>query len=189
MKENEVIKKEGPIVIGFHGGPGSGKSTLASRVFTELKELRMNVELSTEFAKDLTWEQSFGVLSNQLYVFAKQQHRIYRVADKVDMIVTDSPLILSLIYGEMYNPDMSQNFKNLIMEEFVRYPRFDVFVERHYEYVGEGRNQTLEQAVEIDNKIKKIFADNGWGFDVSIKGSETAGKEIIKQMMKKFMLK
>ena len=185
----ERLKNNQPIVINFLSGPGSGKSTLAARVFTELKELRMNVELSTEFAKDLTWEQSFGVLSNQLYVFAKQQHRIYRVADKVDFIVTDSPLILSLIYGEMYNPDMSPNFKNLILEEFVRYPRFDVFVERHYEYVDEGRNQTLEQAIEIDNKIKKIFSDRGWEFDISIKGSETAGKEIIHQMMKKFMLK
>lgn len=178
-----------PVIINFHGGPGSGKSTLAARVFTELKELRMNVELSTEFAKDLTWEQSFGVLSNQLYVFAKQQHRIYRVADKVDFIVTDSPLVLSLIYGEMYNPDMSLNFKNLIVEEFNRYPRFDVFVERHYEYVGEGRNQTLDQAIGIDRRIKEIFKENGWEFDISIKGSETAGREIIHQMMKKFMLK
>ena len=163
-------------------------STLASRVFTELKELRYNVEFSPEFAKDLTWEESFGVLSNQLLVFATQQHGIFRLKEKVDIIVTDSPLILSLVYGEIYlKDDMSKNFKNLIIEEFNRYPRFDVFVERAYPYDEKGRNQKLEDAIKIDERIKEIYKENDWEFDMSIKGHKEAGEKVITQMIKKFM--
>ena len=184
----KLNKKLPVIIIGFLGGPGSGKTTLASRVFTELKEMRLNVEFSTEFAKDLTWEGSMGVLSNQLYVFAKQQHRIFRIADKVDIIVTDSPLILSLLYGEIYLKDnMSDNFKKLIIEEYNRYPRFDVFVKRKYSYVEEGRNQTLSEATAIDKRIKSIYKEQGWKFDMEISGSKTAGAKVIQGMMKKFM--
>jgi hypothetical protein len=177
-----------PIILNFLGGPGSGKSTLASRVFTEMKEMRLNVELNTEFAKDLTWEKSFGVLSNQLYVFAKQQHRIFRVANEVDFIVTDSPLILSLIYGEMYIPDMSQTFKDLIVEEYTKYPRFDVMMERVHEYQELGRNQDLEKAKEIDRQIGDIYHKQGWEFDLMIHGHKEAGQKIIKKLFEKFQL-
>ena len=177
-----------PIIINFLGGPGSGKSTLAARVFTELKEMRLNVELNTEFAKDLTWEKSFGVLSNQLYVFAKQQHRIFRVANDVDFIVTDSPLILSLIYGEIYIPDMSQNFKNLIIEEYNRYPRFDVMMERVHEYETKGRNQDLEKAIWVDSQIEKIYENHGWEFDMKVHGHKEAGQKTIKKLFEKFQL-
>ena len=181
------IKCDQCIVVNFLGSPGSGKSTMASRVFTELKELGYNVEFCAEFAKDLTWEENFRVLSNQLYVFAKQQHRIYRLADKVDIIVTDSPLILGLVYGEKYLKNMSQNFKGLIVEEYERYPRFDVMVERKYPYVSKGRNENEEQAIEIDERIRSIYKNNDWNFDLSMQGHKEAGTKVIEAMMKKFI--
>lgn len=178
-----IERNKKPLIVALHGGPGSGKSTLAARVFTELKELKFNVELNTEFAKDLTWEESFGVLSNQIYVFAKQHHRIFRVASKVDIIVTDSPLVLSLIYAK----DMSDSFKNLVMEEYNRFDRFDVFVERTYEYQTSGRNQTLDEAKRIDEEILSTYEKLGIKFDLFTPSCPAASQEIISKVSQKLL--
>ena len=51
------------IVINLWGAPSSGKSTGASYLFSELKLKGYNVELVTEFAKDLTWEEKSRVIA------------------------------------------------------------------------------------------------------------------------------
>ena len=45
------------LIVSFYGGPGIGKSTMSSRVFSELKSMNYEVELATEYAKDLTWQE------------------------------------------------------------------------------------------------------------------------------------
>ena len=175
------------VIINLHGGPGVGKSTLFSDIFSGLKKLHYEVEMVPEFAKELTWTKSFGILSDQLLVFAEQRHRTFRVAGQVDFIVTDSPLILSHIYGEIYIPDMTQAFKDLIIEEFIRHPRFDVYLERFHPYNTVGRNQTEKQAIDIDNRVKDLFKKCGWEFDMSIAPTGNVSEKIIQNIIKKFM--
>ena len=42
------------VVINLFGGPGCGKSTGAAYVFSKLKMLGVNAELTSEYAKDKT---------------------------------------------------------------------------------------------------------------------------------------
>ena len=174
-------------MINLHGGPGCGKSTLAYRIAAELKELGKKVEFAPEFAKELVWEKSFEVLNDQLFVFGTQQHRLFRLAKDVDIIVTDSPLILSLVYGEIYLPDMSQNFKNLILEEFNRYPRLDIFIERdlNRDYETIGRNEDLEKSIGIDNYIKTLFQRYEYNFDLFTTSDKESSPLIIQKIMDK----
>ena len=44
-------------VINLFGNPGSGKSTVAAYLFSELKSRGLEVELVTETAKDLVWDE------------------------------------------------------------------------------------------------------------------------------------
>lgn len=80
------------ILINLFGAPGAGKSTLSAYVFSKLKTAGVNAELVTEFAKDKVWEENSVALANQMYMFGKQYFRMTRCEDKVDAIVTDSPL-------------------------------------------------------------------------------------------------
>ena len=48
-----------PIVVNLTGGPGSGKSTLCAQLFYILKSKNIDVEMATEYVKDLVFEESF----------------------------------------------------------------------------------------------------------------------------------
>ena len=141
-----------PIVINLFGGPGCGKSTTAAAVFSLLKLHSVETELITEFAKDLVWEERFHTFKNQHYLFGKQHHRLWRVGDKVDVMVTDSPIFLSLIYRkELY----SDAFRKVVLEEFNAYNNINFFLNRIKPYNEVGRNQTKKEAKQIDREIIK----------------------------------
>lgn len=99
------------LIVNLFGVPGAGKSTGAAYIFSRLKMLGVNAELVTEFAKDKVWENNEEVFNNQAYIFGKQSFKISRCANKVDVIITDSPLPLSIFYNhdpftrtKPYNP-------------------------------------------------------------------------------------
>ncbi len=150
--------KKKTIVINMFAGPGAGKSTQAALLFAKLKILGFNVELVTEYPKDKVWEESFKVFENQIYLFAKQHHRMWRCHDKVDIIITDSPLIQYLAYSA----HMSDSFKSLVIEEFNQYNNLNVFLQRNpdVEFQQIGRNHNLEQAEAIDQTVIELITKN-----------------------------
>lgn len=146
--------KNKTIVINLIGGPGSGKSTLAAGLFYELKKLGFNAEMSLEFAKDKVWEESIRTLDDQIYIFGKQYHKLWRLNNKVDIIITDSPLLVSLYYNQIE----SKYFNNFVIEQFNRFNNVTYFIERDEEnYQEEGRLQTFDEAKEIDKKLIDIL--------------------------------
>ena len=139
--------------VNFYAGPGAGKSTVAASVFAELKKNHVNCELITEFAKRKVWEGNTECLNNQLYITAKQQYLMWTVSKHVDIIVTDSPLMLGCIYG---NDDL---LNQIIQREYNKYNNIDIFLRRNtkFEYQSNGRIQTLDEAIDKDNEIFTII--------------------------------
>jgi nicotinamide riboside kinase len=145
------------ITINLIGGPGSGKSTCAAGLFYNLKKMGINCELITEYAKDKVWEESLKVLDNQFYVFGKQHQRMFRTIDKVDVIITDSPLLNSIIYDK----SKSEYFEKLIVEQYNKFNNLMFFIKRSDNtYQKEGRLQTRKEAEEIDENIKDMMHRN-----------------------------
>jgi len=143
------------IIVNFMGGPGCAKSTMAAHVFAELKWKSVNCELVTEYAKDRVWDESFFVLENQIYVFGKQHHRIYRASKHVDVILTDSPIVLSIIY----NKNFSEKLNELVLEEFNKYDNINYFLTRKKPYNPVGRTQNLEEAIKKDSEVYNMIEE------------------------------
>lgn len=144
-----------PLVINLSGAPGAGKSTGAAYIFSQLKQLGVNCELVGEFAKDKTWEHNALALSCQEYVFGKQSYRLARCRDDVDVIITDSPLPLSIIYNS--NPSIEDSFPKLVMDIFNTYHNLNFFLKRVKPYNPKGRNQTEEESDELSKKIINLY--------------------------------
>jgi nicotinamide riboside kinase len=153
-------------VINLFGGPGTGKSTTAAYIFHELKCAGKNVELVTEYAKDVVWEQRTNLFSDQVYICAKQNRRMERlVGQGVEIAVTDSPLIL----GAMYVPEgYYDNFVPLLVEIFKSYTNsLNVLLVRGFEYNPVGRYQTEAEAREIDRRISGLLIDHQFPFIIA----------------------
>jgi hypothetical protein len=139
------------LVVNLYGGPGTGKSTTAAELFALLKRKDFNAELATEYAKDIVWEGRGYLLSDQIYIFAKQNRKLMRLYGKVDIVVTDSPLLLCYFYSN--NPHILA----LIQEEVKKADHLHFFLMREKSYNPKGRYQTESQACEIDSRIKQML--------------------------------
>ena len=145
-------------VFNLLGGPCVGKSTVAAGLFYELKKRHHKIELVTEFVKDRIYEGHLGCIEDQIYIFGQQQRRISRLVGNVDMVVTDSPIILSCLYSQIE----SKAFETLVYDVFSQYNNINIFLERNeIPYTGNGRIHDLEQAKELDKKLLELLYSLG----------------------------
>jgi len=154
MEILENMNKKKTIVVNFYGGPGTGKSTICAGVFEELKWLGINCEMALEYAKDMVWEGSLNKFDNQLYIFAKQYHRTFRLLGKVDVILTDSPILMSLVYSKGKE---NLKLRELILDKYKELNNIDIFLRRKKKYNPKGRTQTFEGAKKLDKEILKVL--------------------------------
>ena len=154
-------------VINMYGGPGTGKSTTAAGLFYLMKLQHMEVELVTEYAKDLVWSQRHNMFTEQDYIFAKQNHKLRRLVmnGKVDWAVTDSPLIIGQFYTPKDFPGR-EHFLKFVDATFNSYNNVNIFLNRVKVYNPNGRNQTEKEAREIDNQILDMLSSQNVDFHV-----------------------
>lgn len=160
-------------VINFFGGPGTGKSTTAAELFALMKKMGYRVELIHEIAKDYVWERWDHIFREQDYIFA-HQHRLQRrlVGHDIDYVILDSSMLLGLFYMP---DDFPPSFKVFLREVFDSYTNINFYLQRgsNYRYVQAGRNQTEEQALQLDRDIVAHLVRDKVPFHV-INAGETA---------------
>lgn len=148
-------------VINLYGGPSSGKSTQASGLFYKMKQNGFSVELVNEFAKECVWEGNVPMLKDQLWVLAHQHRKLVRLKDKVDYIITDSPVLLSIAYRSVYEGPMYTNLiDQLALECYSMYNNIDVFLNRPDTFDNIGRAQDVALSKKIDHHILTILTEN-----------------------------
>lgn len=137
---------------------------MAAALFADLKKRGFNAELVTEYAKDKVWEHNDTVFSNQVYILGKQSYRVSRVAGQVDVIITDSPILLSAIYNP--DPEIQNELEALTVKMFNQYNNLNIVLKRTFPYQKEGRMHSEEESSEIYQKIIECLNQNGIGYSV-----------------------
>lgn len=166
-------------VINLFGGPGSGKSTAASGLFYALNLKGILCDNPYEFPKQVAWEDNRSQITDQLYVLANQHRGLVRSYGKVDFIILDSPLLLSLVYKNGYSGEYPANyynesFDNMVLDLFNSYQNINIFLERPEDgFEGVGRFQNHIESLEIDKKIKAILDTNNIQYHTITVGEET----------------
>lgn len=180
-------------IINLFAGPGAGKSTLASGIFHELKKQGVVCEYVTEYAKDAVYDLHHETLKNQFFVSAQQHHRIWRVANyhikrnEDVIIITDSPFLQGVMYMDpkLENNGLLMNFlmaEHLQMQGFNNYSQQSFFLKRQKEYQSSGRNQTEEEAREIDERL--LDFSYFYGIDMKEIDADINPKEFIEKYLR-----
>ena len=181
QKYKEELRKKKPLVINLFGAPGAGKSTGAAIVFAELKKRGVNAELVTEFAKDKTWEGNATALGCQEYVFGKQSYRLARCRADVDVIVTDSPLPLSLLYVKDSALTADDSFQKVVMNVFNSYNNLNFYILRVKPYNPKGRNQTEAESDALNGPLQTLLVENKISY-CRICGDDAGYAEIVRRI-------
>ena len=152
-------------IICVYGGPGSGKSTFVAGLYFKLKLLGKSCEMNREYIKDWVWEKRKPSPGDQTYYFAKQsrKERVYMVAE-VDFILTDSPLILTHMYGLKYDfSEREENTSKMMLKshhlicKHYGYKIDHFFLRRTGPYQVQGRNESEIEAKQIDKEILSLL--------------------------------
>ena len=153
------------IRVGLVGAPSAGKSTTAAWVYAELKEAGIKTELVQEYARE--YINTNGPLTDTLAQFMLYEGQMKRetiLPDSIEVMVTDSPIILSYIYAAHYADLNNRTHKELLISLYRKMldaaKRYDLlyFLEANRPYVLDGtRNQTKEEARLIGDKIRNFL--------------------------------
>lgn len=136
-------------VVNLFAGPGAGKSTTGAMLYGMLQLAGYAAEYVPEFAKVLTWQNHTTALKDQLYLFAKQDHRLEVLREQpLDFVIMDGPLLNAAMYAQ---GEYFKNFEPLVVEVFNSYDNANFFLERNpsRKYQHAGRSQDPEQAAKL----------------------------------------
>jgi nicotinamide riboside kinase len=157
-------------VINLFGGPGSGKSTLAAEIYVQMKKMNLECELVREYVKDWAWEGRKIEGFDQFYILGKQIRKESLMYDKVDFIITDSPLWNSSFYEKHYEgtehlTGSVKAFVSYAESKGVVYDNY-MLVRNNSPYKKDGRYETEDQAKEIDKDMRHMLEDLNLSYEV-----------------------
>ncbi len=164
------------INIQLFGAPGAGKSTTTAELFVKLKRAGRKVEYLQEYAKQLVYHGRWNTLKEQNYIFAKQTHHLDAISQSVDIVVTDSPLLLSALYAPTWYPPC---FTELVKKVYSTYHNINIFVNRVKPYATYGRTQTEEESNKLAIEFKHRLKDEFNIHFVEVDGDELAADKIL----------
>lgn len=177
------------IKIGFIGGPGAGKSTSAASVFAGCKHRGITVDLVQEYARD-QFNRGWipNGISDQYRILQAQRGKEDIVPDAIEVMLTDSPTMLSYFYAVKNNPINNVSDRMAIVPLYASFledmNKYDILVllNRVKPYVNDGtRSQTAEESDEIFQEVKALLNLHGVAYVEMDGNDETI--ELILQMI------
>ena len=161
--EKNVEVSQKPLVVNFYAGPGAGKTTSAMELTAALKKAGVNVEYVQEYAKELVLENRTELLADQQHVTDEQYHRLDRLRNSVDVIVTDSPVLLGIVYG---GDKIDDAYRQKIRSYYNSFNNLDLQIERKTVYQSAGRIHTEAEARDLDRAIVEMLNEQNITYQV-----------------------
>ena len=157
-------------IINLYGGPGIGKSTTAAYLYYLLKKSNKSVELVQEYVKEWAWENRKIKPFDQIYFFGKQVRKESMLFDKVDYVITDSPVLLSLCYiKKCCDPEIANGLVETAKAFYEVSPRYNVkhihvVLKRSGIFEPNGRFHSREESEKIDVEIRDLLKEFGFEY-------------------------
>jgi len=179
-------------IVCLWGGPGTGKTTTCAGVFNLLKKQDFDCEMNNEFVKDWVWEGREIKEGDQAYIFQQQarKERLY-MNNQLDYIITDSPMALSIFYGDRHDKYEAEFGACRVMlkqhHKFCQdneYKIEHIFLKRTKGFNPHGRIHTEEESLSADIGMKELLIQLGIDYTEFI-CDETVEQRIVEYLLEK----
>jgi 2-phosphoglycerate kinase len=167
-------------IVNLFGGPGIGKSSIANGLTYKLKKKHITCDNPYEFPKVLAWDENHSAIKDQLYVLANQHRGIVKSYGKVDYIILDSPIILSLVYRSVYKgleypaTLYGDSFDKMVLDIHNQYDTLNILLKRtEGEFNEKERYQTIDESKMLDDEIEKTLINHNIPYVTIEVGDET----------------
>lgn len=148
---------------------------MASFAFSEMKKKGINVALIGEFVKRWAYLGRVPTGFDQVYLFGKQLHYEHELLNaKVPFIVSDCPILHICSFARKNRLPFYQELVNITMQYEEAYPGLHIFLNRVVPYQDEGRYETIEEAVKLDELMLGVLNENMPNF-VRFRGDDQTG--------------
>jgi nicotinamide riboside kinase len=161
-----LIREQKTRVINLFGGPNTGKSVLALQLVAKLKlEISdLSIEYLGEFAKSFAYSGQQIVGFNQLWVTMNQAKLLLDMLNSgVDLIITDSPVLLGLVYARKYKSEYLSSVYELVNTFTDLYGRYslNLILDRSDSilYQQIGRFESEFESKLIDSQISELVSE------------------------------
>lgn len=146
------------LFVNLFAGPGAGKTTASAGLYFYLKMQNEKVRLLQEFPKDLIDREDKRTLSFQPYILAQHYYNQYIMDGKYDIVITDSPLILSSIFK---TPGCTEHFDDVVLEQFNQFDNINFYLNRIPEatYDDSERRESYQESLHKDKELKQLLSD------------------------------
>jgi tRNA uridine 5-carbamoylmethylation protein Kti12 len=114
------------LLVNVFGAPKSGKTTMMASITAFLKLHDIKCEMAADYPKEILYEERFSLLKRQLYILAKQEKRIYDLYKFSDVVITDCPILHSIVY----NHDEYRTLHPFVVELHESYNNLNIIMER-----------------------------------------------------------
>jgi hypothetical protein len=171
-------QQKGATIINLIGGPNTGKTCTALGLSYFMKRAGLRVKYVQEYAEDMVYEDRANILADQLYILAKQNRRLHRLRSVTDYVITDSPLLLNIVYSK---DEGTPEFRATVHEYWDSYNNITFYHPRDtsFAYHQQGRVQDSHEAASA---MDTIIQRNLRGATVNLE----IGTDYIKQIVDYF---
>jgi len=176
-------------IINLFGGPGIGKSSIAAGLTYKLKKQHITCDNPYEFPKLLAWDENHSAIRDQLFVLANQHRGIVKSYGKVDYIILDSPILLSLVYKNVYKSNQypatlyGDSFDKMVLDIYNQYENINILLDRGNGNHNESeRYQNLEESRILNESIENVLIQNNIQY-YRIKVNSNTVKNIVKNIL------
>ncbi|MHC4238571.1 MAG: AAA family ATPase [Planctomycetota bacterium] len=172
------------IVINLWGGPGAGKTTTASGLFSILRhKWSVNLELITEFATDLCFEQARENLKDQVYLLGNQYHRLWRAQRVgVEVVITDAPIGLNKIYGQLYKQKYMDEMGALCQALDAEHKNLHILMHRDPKAQGGFKGGSKRKDSWFVDRFDELLKTHGPQFDRQCHYTPVAAEELARYL-------
>lgn len=144
------------VVVNFLGGPGCGKTVAAAELFCQLKKAGLDTNFVKEFAQECIIEGNADALKDQVYVFGNTYHKLRCAAETSTVAVTDSPVLLQIIYQS----ELPDSFSRLVLDMHRTFNNFNVLLDvrnQGWTHTMTGRIHSISESLSLDKQIKDML--------------------------------